>query len=203
MSSDSSPSADTFSLVRFFAVQYKVPLAIVSLALLCLGAAARVLLGQHQEVAPVVFETQSTGGSSGSASLQIDVSGQVAHPGVYALAAGSRVDDALAAAGGLNKRADTDWIAKQLNRAAKLTDGGKIYIPSLDEKPAGQVAGVQTSLVNINRSTQAELEALPGIGPTSAQKIIAGRPYQTVEELKTKKILGAVLYGKVKDMLTL
>ena len=64
------------------------------------------------------------------------------------------------------------------------------------------ILGVTEGLININTATQTELEALPGVGPVTAGKIIDGRPYQTLEELKTKKAVGNALFEKIKDKLT-
>ncbi|OGG17264.1 hypothetical protein A3D78_03150 [Candidatus Gottesmanbacteria bacterium RIFCSPHIGHO2_02_FULL_39_14] len=125
----------------------------------------------------------------------------------------------------MTEKADLDWMEKNLNRAAKLIDGGKIYIPEKTQNfppqrdPASggtniktqnqnlnlkskNILGVTEGLININTATQTELEALPGVGPVTAGKIIDGRPYQTLEELKTKKAVGNALFEKIKDKLT-
>ncbi len=148
-------------------------------------------------------------------------------PGVYEMSENSRVGDALTASGGLAGGADRSWIAKNLNRAAKLIDGGKIYIPSTVETasknsapPVGgqnqisensirnlsnpsNLLGVTTKTININSVSLSELDTLPGVGTVTANKIIAGRPYQTIEELKTRKIIGQSLYNKIKDQLSI
>ena len=71
-----------------------------------------------------------------------------------------------------------------------------------DQKSA-DVIGLTTGLININSASQTELEALPGVGPVTAGKIIDGRPYQTLEELKSKKAVGNALFEKIKDKLTI
>lgn len=99
--------------------------------------------------------------------------------------------------------------------AQKLVDGTKVYIPfdsenitnkqSLrsDDLRQSDVAGVATNAqqININTASSQELEALPGIGPVTAEKIISGRPYNKIEELVGKKVLGNALFNKVKDRL--
>lgn len=140
-------------------------------------------------------------------SIYIDVSGAVNKPGVYQLELGSRVEDALRAAGGFTEGASTKWIETNLNRAMILVDGAKIYIPSQSEIQTNS-AGASSSLVktisekvNLNSASQSELETLTGVGPVTAVKIISGRPYQTIEELVSKKILGQKTFDKLKDQL--
>ena len=131
-----------------------------------------------------------------SAELVVDIGGEVVRPGVYKLPVGSRIEDALRVAEGLTVGADTNYIEKYLNRAAKVSDGQKLYIPSKS------ASSVQDNRININSASQGELEALPGIGPVTAGKIIAGRPYQNVSELVEKKVVGEKLYDQIKDMVS-
>ena len=136
--------------------------------------------------------------------IVVHVDGAVEKPGVYEMSADSRVSDAVSVSGGLSESADM----VRVNLAAKVTDGQKIYIPSFAEvsegKPFGQsVAGNSTSaLVNINTAAESQLDTLPGVGPVTAQKIIASRPYGSPEELLTKKAVGQSVYEKIKDMVT-
>lgn len=137
--------------------------------------------------------------------LSIDVSGAVLNPGVYKLKDGSRIEDGIKAAGGFLEEASFEYISKSLNLAQKLTDGSKLYIPFKGESysggVSGSVAGTNTQAkVNINASTQGELEALPGIGPVTASKIISNRPYQQIEELVGKKVVGKAVFEKIKDL---
>jgi competence protein ComEA len=163
---------------------------------------------------------------SGSESLEIvvEIVGAVEKPNVYRLDKGARVEDLLIAAGGIAANADREWIEKFINKASKLSDGQKLYIPragdvsnnvneQLSESSAKDlgvsngVLGSQGSgnqnMVNINTSTQNELESLWGIGPVTAQNIIEHRPYSTIEELLTKKILKRNVYERNKDLLTI
>lgn len=138
--------------------------------------------------------------------ISVDVSGSVNKPGVYKFNEGLRIEDAINAAGGFAKDSNQEYISKYINMAQKLVDGTKIYVPKTGEQvptgvQAGSVSGVATSAsVNINTATQAELEALPGIGPVSASKIISDRPYQNTGELLSKKIVGKAVYEKIKDL---
>ena len=152
----------------------------------------------------------------------IDVSGAVLKPGVYKLKEGDRLQDALIAAGGMSEDADREWVEKNLNLAVKLVDGNKVYIPKVggaskevevssikyqvsDEKESGgvgQIAGVVSDKININTASPAELDTLPGIGEKTAAKIIAGRPYQKIEELVERKIIYKSTFEKIREMIT-
>lgn len=139
--------------------------------------------------------------------ISIDVSGAVKTPGVYQVKDGSRIEEAIVSAGGFSENANKGYISKYLNMAQKLSDGSKIYVPFAGEQgtmsqSSGTVAGAQVSaIVNINTATQAELEALSGIGPVTASNIISDRPYQTVEDLLNKKIVKQAVFEKIKDQL--
>ena len=191
---------------------YKFPLitGLLGLALLIVAISLLIQYSKYNS-SEVVFNTEST--SSAGIKVRIDLEGGVESPGVYELDSDSRVSDALIAAGGLSADADRSWVSKNLNRAAKLTDGGKIYIPKVSEVASDSSLsnlsdlshlGVNTSkTININTASQAELEALSGVGPVTAAKIIAGRPYQTIEELKSKKIVGNSVFEKIKEQISL
>jgi competence protein ComEA len=143
-------------------------------------------------------------------SISVDVSGSVANPGVYKLKGGARIEDAINSAGGFSDEASTEYVAKVLNLAQKLTDGSKVYVPSKHEQTTNVVSqtastlGVSTqSKVNLNTSSQGEIEALPGIGPVTATKLISSRPYQAVEDLINKKVVSKAVYEKIKDLVVL
>jgi competence protein ComEA len=144
--------------------------------------------------------------------ITIDIEGSVQKPGVYTLPATSRTQDALIAAGGLSENADRQQVAQRLNLAAPLTDGAKLYIPVAGEQmvaagtgsdsSTGTVKGASSKTININQSNEADLDALPGVGPVTAQKIIDNRPYQSVQDLLDKKIVGQSVFTKIKDQVT-
>lgn len=138
--------------------------------------------------------------------ISVDVSGAVLKGGVYQLKDGARIEDAINAAGGFSPDSNQEYISKYLNLAQKLSDGSKVYVPVEGESsPAvqgGVVAGSNTQVkVNINTASQSELEALSGIGPVTASKIISGRPYQKIEDLIGNKIVGKAIFEKIKDQL--
>jgi competence protein ComEA len=155
----------------------------------------------------IVFEANSADNRQSEAkTILVDIEGCVAKPGVYKLPQSSIIQDGLVAAGGLSIQADRKYVAKNFNLATKLTDGAKIYVPSVGEAVSGTAVlnasseGIVTgSLININISSQSQLEALPGVGPVTAQKIIAGRPYGSVDELLSKKMVGSKVFDQIKD----
>jgi competence protein ComEA len=149
--------------------------------------------------------------------LVVDVAGAVRNPGIYHLAPGARVADAVAAAGGFGPRVDAE-AASRVNLAAALHDGEQIRVPSRDDTPAAAPgrspasasasdgAGVAPAgLVNVNTASAGALDALPGIGPATSAKIIAAReeaPFASVAELRSRGVLGEATFGKVRDLVT-
>ncbi len=165
--------------------------------------------------APTGTSTAS-GGTSEAAKkgerVTVHVAGAVAKPGVYDLAAGGRVIDAIEAAGGGAPDADLD----RLNLAAKVADGQRVLVQRVGEAaaagpatPGGTGAGTAdpSGLVSLNSATQAELEALPGIGPTLAQAIIAERErrggFRSVNELRDVRGIGEKRFADLKDKVTI
>jgi len=138
--------------------------------------------------------------------MVVEISGEVQNPGVYKLPAGSRIDDLLIASGGLSQNADRDYVNKNINRAAKLFDGQKIYIPKVGQTlgvSASQTGGGgETSLININSADAKTLDGLPGIGPVYAQNIIEHRPYSETSELVSKGAIPNNVYLKIKDKIS-
>jgi len=180
---------------------YKIPILLGGVSVLAIIVSIVLLVQSTQTTTPIQFSSD-TSEASGAATITVDVEGAVTSPGVYTLSGGARVEDALAAAGGLESDADEELFAKTMNRAMKLVDGGKIYIPSLSSSGVGTLGSV-SNLVSVNTASQSELESLPGIGPVTAKKIIDNRPYQTLEELVAKKAVGTALFEKIKDQLSL
>jgi competence protein ComEA len=150
--------------------------------------------------------------SAAQADLVVDVQGAVVRPGIVHLSAGARIADAIAAAGGYGPRVAADRVGQALNLAALVRDGDKVFVPSRDDRSSSASSGSggsggsttgATGPVDLNRATVAELDALPGIGPVTAAKIIAARDEQafgSVDDLRTRKILGAATFDKVKNL---
>ena len=146
-----------------------------------------------------------------SQALMVHVSGAVAHPGLYTLPPGSRVNDAIQAAGGLTPGASPSG----LNLAAPLQDGQLIRVStsatgpadvSTDAQNGSAVAMSVDQRININTAGQEELESLPGIGPVLAQRIIKYRNayglFQTVEDINVIYGLSPETYEMIKDLIT-
>lgn len=149
-------------------------------------------------------EAGSDGEATEPALVVVHVDGAVGAPGVYELATGSRVADAVELAGGLTEKADTST----LNLALVLTDGEKVYVPEEGEA-APQVSTGETSssggLININTATADELETLPGIGEATAAAIIEDResngPFSAPEDLMRVSGIGEKKFARIEGMI--
>ena len=194
----------------FFKYRFQILFFLIGAILIGLG----LLLVKDSRITSSKIEVleSTTEGLGEDLEIVVEVAGAVEKPGVYKLTKGVRIEDALISAGGISADADRLWMEKSLNRAAKLVDGQKIYIPRKDEQISGvsidNSGGYQTisssqgsGLVNINSTSQKELESLWGIGPVTAQNIIEQRPYSSVEELLSKKVIKQNVYERNKDLL--
>ena len=163
---------------------------------------AGIVVFRSTEKKPTVEYLVKNGNEAGEKAggeIWVDVSGAVVSPGVYKLAEGARVKDALVAAGGVSSVADRTILAKEVNLAAIVTDGQKIYIR---EKSSGEAAGAKTAdKINLNTASLSELDSLWGVGEIRAGEIVKNRPYAKVEELLTKKIVTKSVFEKIKDQI--
>ena len=148
------------------------------------------------------------------APIGVHVIGAVPRPGLYELPEGSRVQDAVDAAGGLLSEADPD----QINLAAILEDGQQLNVPyksgqessGLPELPDQSGLPNQSAevgdLLNINTATLDELNNLPGIGPTTAQNILDYRnengPFAQIDDLLNVPGVGLTTFDNIKDLIT-
>jgi len=175
---------------------------ILGLVLVIVGLISQFLPTKSKSQIEIVPENKQ----SPTGEIVIDVAGAVLSPGVYKLAPDSRVGAAIKLAGGLSSKADLSWLAKNLNLAAKISDGAKIYIP--ERGKAGTISTQDSQVptnsdkVNINSASQSQLEVLPAIGPVTASKIIQGRPYNSINELLAKKVIGESTFNKIKDLIS-
>lgn len=139
--------------------------------------------------------------------IVVHITGAVPRPGVYALPQGARVQDGISAAGGFLAEAEKSGI----NLARPLEDGEQMDIPFVEgfspvvATPAEEF--VPTSdLININFASAEELDTLPGIGPTTAQKIIEYRetngPFMTVDDITKVSGIGTSIFNGIKDLIT-
>lgn len=140
--------------------------------------------------------------------ITIDIAGEVVKPGVYKLEKGAVLDEVLVMAGGLGPKADQDWIEKNLNKAEKLYDGQKIYIPNKTTSGVA-VLGVSaaTNIIRINTASVEDLDKLEGVGPAIAQRIVDYRTksggFKSVEEIKLVPGIGDKMFEKIKDEIQL
>jgi len=136
--------------------------------------------------------------------IYVHVSGRVRNPGVYSLKTGERVIDAINKAGGALPDADLD----ALNLAQKLHDEDKIYVPKKGEISNNNhgISSNNSGKININTASVTELEKLPGIGETLAQRIVEYREkygrFQKIEDIMKVSRIGPKIFEQIKDMIT-
>ena len=133
----------------------------------------------------------------------VDVVGAVRHAGLYRLPQGSRIADALARAGGATRKAELDLV----NLAAPLADGSQIVVPVRTAVAHGAGGGgpsVPEGPVHLNSATEADLEALPGVGPVTAQKILDFRQHHgafgSVDELDAIPGIGPKRLDQLREL---
>jgi DNA uptake protein ComE-like DNA-binding protein len=183
---------------------FEITLAVLGIT----GAGIGYLWWQSSQISTnkiEIISAQPVLGTNSTQEIYVDISGEVVNPGVYKLIEGMRINDLIASAGGLTPSSDTNWIASNLNRAEKLRDGMKIFIPAITENESkNSLSAVKTinanTKIDINKADSSELENLPGIGPVTAKKIIDNRPYKRIEDLKENKIVSAKVFEQIKDL---
>jgi competence protein ComEA len=212
-------------------------MAVAAIAVLALAAGAWVMFGQSTapvdvELPRATPEATSPSGAPGAAAsttsgrgpgttlvpqssdIVVDVVGAVVRPGLVTVHAGSRVADAVAAAGGGRHDADLD----QVNLAQPLTDGVRVVIPLLGQPPAA-LAGIAgptatgtgdgsapSGPIDLNTATAEQLDALPGVGPATAKAIIDHRtkngPFRSVDDLLDVRGIGPAKLDALRDSVT-
>jgi competence protein ComEA len=191
---------------------------VLTVAGLGVAIALAVPLVQRPSPPPVRLVATPPASPTPLAEVQVHVTGAVLQPGLYALPAGSRVGDAVQAAG-LAEDADPD----ALNLAARLTDGQRLVVPRQGEPlpaptapsaprasaGAGRAASAAPAPrpdrpLNLNTATAEQLDALPGIGPAYAQRILDYRarngPFQSVQQLRDARLLPNATFERIKDL---
>lgn len=193
------------SVSRPSAIAYLV----VVLAVLALGG--RFLVGAiRPEAAPEAPELALDATSVADEpppALIVHVAGAVRRPGLYELSEGSRIDDAIRRAGGAKPRADLGLV----NLAAPVADGQQVLVPSRagpDASPReGIAAPPQNGPVHLNSATLEQLDELPGVGPVTAEKILAYREehgaFQSVDELDAVPGIGPARLEELRRLVAL
>jgi competence protein ComEA len=153
--------------------------------------------GSVEILQPPATQTPETAATP--AAIRVYVSGAVHSPGVYTLAPDSIAEDALQLAGGPTEDADLTLV----NLAATLHDGQQLHVPAFGQEPVPTVPLTALPLlVNVNVADAAELQALPGIGPVTADSIIAYReehgPFRTVDALLLVPGIGPATLEKIR-----
>lgn len=166
---------------------------------------------QEEEEVPIESKDQEE--TKEPEQIWIDLQGAVQRPGVYQLAAGSRMHEAVQLAGGLLPDAER----RAVNLAQSVQDGEVLYIPRKDEwdeeawkqslTVQTEKGDVQQQTISINRATAEELTLLPGIGEAKASAILAYRekngPFRTKEDIMEVSGIGEKLFERMKDLITL
>jgi competence protein ComEA len=196
----------------------RITIAAIGCSLLLAIAGAVVLLAPSEAptaiaddpAALLAASLPAPSASAGSATgvIVVDVAGAVAEPGVRELPADARLADAIDAAGGYATDADLD-AASQLNLAQPLVDGQQVRVPRIGDgataggpAPSSGAGGESGGggLVDVNTATPEELEALPGIGAVTVQKIVAARQEQPFTSLQDMVDRGIIHRGQLEDI---
>lgn len=191
----------------------RIAIAALATALLAVGLGAWLFISTGaiepapEELVDPFGAASASPPAAASDRLVVDVEGAVLRPGIIELPGGSRVADAIEAAGGYSPQADLAAAAAQVNLAATLRDGQQIVVPLIGASAGGGAGGAASGgLVDLNSASPEELDALPGIGPVTVEKIVAARaeqPFASLDELVTRKVMTAAQLDKVRDLVTL
>ena len=195
----------------------RLAIATLVAAVAALGLGAWLFLAPTESLDSAADPFDPFGGDPLSASpdpyaaagvVVVDVEGGVLRPGIVELLDGSRIADAIAAAGGYSRDADLTAAATSVNLAAFVSDGQQIFVPLLAAAGGGGSGGGGgggSGLVNLNTASPEALDALPGIGPVTVQKIVAARaeePFRSLDELVSREVLTRSQLDKVRDQVT-
>jgi competence protein ComEA len=180
-------------------------LAYVALLLVALTLAGRLALRGERQPAQQAVPAVLRAAPTPARELLVHVVGAVRTPGLYRLEEGSRIDDAIEAAGGPKPRAALDLV----NLASPVADGQQVVVPvrGRGEPVAGSTGTVAGERVHLNTATLEDLDALPGIGPVTAQKILDYRAergaFSSVEELDAVPGIGPARLAELIEQVDL
>ena len=188
-----------------------VPVLVAAGALVAIVGVGFLAGVRHGAPAPIDLPAAADGApqpvaTTQPAMLRVHLAGAVVRPGLYEVPAGFRVGDLVDAAGGPAPDADTAAV----NLAERMRDGQQIYVPLVGELPAthGEAAGTDgAGPIDVNTATAAELQALPGIGPSLAAAIVAHRtehgPFGSLDELQEVPGIGPAKLSQLRSHATL
>jgi competence protein ComEA len=188
-------------------VERRRAIAIGLIAVLALAVVARHLTGSHAPSADTARAAAALASppattTTAATAFFVDVVGAVHRPGLYRLPDGSRIADAVRRAGGATRRADLALV----NLAAPLSDGVQVVVPVRGAAipSAAGPGGAPVGPVHLNSATLEELDALPGVGPVTAQKILDYRqkngPFTSVDDLDAVPGIGPARLDTLRDL---
>ena len=170
------------------------------LILAAAAALAGASLGISQRTPPLTTAERPAPLQAATGTIEVHVAGWVSSPGVFELPEGAIVADAVAAAGGMRVGARADLV----NLAASLHSGEQVVIPGPEAVEGGSGTGSGNGPIAVNRATASELEALPGVGPVLAERIVAHRDqiggFERVEDLLQVPGIGESKLAAIRDL---
>lgn len=195
--------------LELFFICIALVLSIVSIAVFVVSSNNNISEQKDSIVAEPINQTP----------IFVDIGGAVVKPDLYEATSGTRLKQIITLAGGLSDNVAHDYFVRNFNLARIITDQEKIYVPSIQEINSGIIIensqlNTSTSLsadngtmeqsviININSASIDELDTLPGIGITTALKIIQNRPYSTIEDLLNKKVVKKNVFEQIKGLVT-
>ncbi|OGK14388.1 hypothetical protein A3I50_01630 [Candidatus Roizmanbacteria bacterium RIFCSPLOWO2_02_FULL_37_9] len=203
-------------------LKYKIEVILLSAAFVIILTSGLIFVKSQEEKEDIPLLEPVKISEIKENKIFVDLSGAVENPNVYEITSGARLKDVLVLAGGLSSGADRSFFSRNFNLARILADQEKIYIPSSEEIEEGRLKESEQALINvqgqtlgassqdlqsgkikINSAPMDELDTLPGVGKVTAQKIIQNRPYESIEDLLNKKIVGKSVFEKIKDQIDL
>ncbi|MFP5327714.1 MAG: helix-hairpin-helix domain-containing protein [Acidimicrobiia bacterium] len=206
----SAPPGVTERLIQLARLRPRLSAALALGASVVVGACVVLVAARGAPPQPELLLPRATPSSEAAPTeLYVHAAGALARPGLYRVEAGSRVANLLDAAGGPTPDADVD----RLNLASRLDDGQRVYVPRVGEAapPDGEAgaadpaaAGEESGPLDLNAATQAQLEELPGVGPSTAKAIIEYRKqngrFRAVEELLEVRGIGPAKFSEIEPL---
>jgi competence protein ComEA len=155
--------------------------------------------GEAESIPTLESDTSTRGSSANQPTITVHVAGLVSRPGLVELAEGSRVADAIAAAGGLLPGAR----AEAINHAAALSDGQQVVVPGAAGDGPAAPGRTPDGKIRLNQATASDLESLPGVGPVIAERIVSYReengPFESIDDLLDVPGIGEAKLADLRD----